>query len=73
MIVSIDTIMCGQQIVLFFGQETFVVVGTSKILLLFIYFFLKKGAAIAEETFRDWYVNVTKKKYIYFVILQYIQ
>ena len=41
MIVSIDTIMCGKQIVLIFGQETlnFVVVETSKILLLFIYFF----------------------------------
>ena len=64
MIVSIDTIMCGKQIVLFFGQETFVVVETSKILLLFIYlfiYFFKKGAAIADETFRNWYVNVTKK------------
>ena len=61
MIVSIDTIMCGKQIVLFFGQETFVVVETSKILLLFIYLFFFKGAAIAEETFRNWYVNVTKK------------
>ena len=40
MIVSIDTIMCGKQIVLFFGQESVVVVETSKILLLFIYLFI---------------------------------
>ena len=34
-IISIDT-MCGEQIVLFFGQETVVVVGTHE-LLLFIF------------------------------------
>ena len=32
MIVSIDTIMCGRQIVLLFGQETVVVVETCEIL-----------------------------------------
>ena len=41
MIVSIDTIMCGEQIVLFFGQETVVVVETHREILLFI--FLKRG------------------------------
>ena len=48
MIVSIDTIMCGEQIVLFFGQETVVVVETREILL---FIFFKKGAVIVDETF----------------------
>ena len=39
MIISIDT-MCGEQIVLFFGQETVVVVDTHEILL---FIFLKRG------------------------------
>ena len=38
--------MCGKQIVLFFGQETVVVVETCEILL-----FFQKGAVIVEETF----------------------
>ena len=50
MIVSIDTIKCGRQIVLIFGKETFLVVVTCEILLC-IYFFLKKEAFIVEETF----------------------
>ena len=40
MMISIDTIMCGEQIVLFFGQETVVVVETHEILL---FIFLKRG------------------------------
>ena len=40
MIISIDTTMCGEQIVLFFGQETVVVVETHEILL---FIFLKRG------------------------------
>ena len=46
MIVSIDTIMCGRQIVLFFGQET-VVVETCEIQL----FIFLKEAVIVEEAF----------------------
>ena len=37
---SIDTIMCGEQIVYFFGQETVVVVETHEILLVI---FVKRG------------------------------
>ena len=40
MIVSIDTIVCGEQILLFFGQATEVVVETCEILL---FDFLKRG------------------------------
>ena len=47
MIVSIDTIKCGRQIVLFFRRETVVVVETCEIPL-FIFF---KEAVIVEETF----------------------
>ena len=47
MIVSIDTIKCGRQIVSFFGQDTTVVVETSEILL----FIFLKEAVIDEETF----------------------
>ena len=47
MIVSIDTIMWGRQIVLLFGQDT-VVVETCEILL---FIFLKKEAVFVEEAF----------------------
>ena len=46
MIVSIETIMCGRQIVLFFGQDNVVVVETCEKLL---FLFLK--AVIVEEKF----------------------
>ena len=47
MIVSIDTIKCGRQIVLFFQQETVVVVETCEILLIF----LKKGLLLLKKHF----------------------
>ena len=47
MIVSIDTIKCGRQIVSFFGQDAIVVVETCETLL----FIFLKEAVIVEETF----------------------
>ena len=73
MIVSIDTSMCGKQIVLFFGQETFVVVETSKILLLFIYYYyFLKGLLLLKKHFETGMLMLPKT-FIYFAILQYIQ
>ena len=67
MIVSIDAIMCGKQIVLLFGQETFVVVETSKILLLLLllllllFFFLKKGLLLLKKHFETGRLMLPKK------------
>ena len=63
MIVSIDAIMCGQQIVLFFGPETFVVVEISKIILLFI-FFLKKGLLLPKKHFETGMLMLPKNIYL---------
>ena len=72
--VSIDTSKCGRQIVLFFGQETVLLVVTCEILLfIYLFIYLKKEAFIVEERFWNWYVNVAQKIFLYFVILRYIQ
>ena len=68
MIVSIDT-MCGEQIVLFFGQETVVVVETREILLII---FLKRGCYCWRNILKL-VCQCYQKIFIYFVILQYIQ
>ena len=58
MIVSINTIMCDRQTVLFFGQEIVVVVEACEILL---FIFFKKEVVIVEETLWNWYDNAAKK------------
>ena len=65
MIVSIDTIMCGKQIVLFFGQESVVVVETSKILLLLLlFFFNKKGLLLLKKHFETGMLMLPKIIYL---------
>ena len=57
MIISIDTVMCGEQIVLFFGQETVVVVETHEILL---FIFFKKGLLLLTKHFETSMTMLTK-------------
>ena len=57
MIISIDT-MCGEQIVLFFGQETVVVVETHEILL---FIFFKKGLLLLMKHFETSMLMLPKK------------
>ena len=61
MIVSINTIMCDRQTVLFFGQETVVVVETCQIL--FFYFF-KKRLLLLKKHFETGMITLPKSIFL---------
>ena len=62
--------MYDRQTVLFFGQETVLVVETCEILL---FIFFKKRLLLLKKHFETGMIMLPKNIFSYFVILQYIQ